>query len=195
MAYASSTGAAGNVRTRWGVILLLALGFGLVGIDRFMISTMFPVIARDLKLDYRGIGVIVGALSIAWGLSALFMGQWADRLGRRRLLIGSMIAFSLLTGVSGLATGLIGLVVARVLMGLADGAYTPACLATTIGNAEPQHHGRGSGLQQMAGALLGLGLAPMMIASLLHVVDWRWIFASMALPGFAPSPPNPCRRR
>ena len=40
------------------VVLLMALGFGLVGIDRFLISTMFPVIAEDLKLDYGDIGII-----------------------------------------------------------------------------------------------------------------------------------------
>jgi hypothetical protein len=51
------------------------LGFGLVGIDRFLISTMFPVIAKDLHLGYNYIDVITGALAIAWDLAALSMGN------------------------------------------------------------------------------------------------------------------------
>lgn len=170
-------------RTRWGMVALLALGFGLVGIDRFMISTMFPVIARDLRLDYGDIGIIVGGLSIAWGIAALFMGNLADRIGRVRVLVGSMLVFSLLIGASGLANGLAWLLLVRIVMGFADGAYTPACIAATFDSAEPRHHGRASGLQQMTAAFLGLGIAPLAITAMLHVIDWRWIFALFTLPG------------
>ncbi len=106
-------------------VALLALGFGLVGIDRFLISTLFPVIAHDLHLNYRDIGVITGALAVAWGLASLVFGTLSDHIGRRVVLTISMIVFSLLIGVSGLATGLITLVAARFMMGLADGAFTP----------------------------------------------------------------------
>jgi hypothetical protein len=36
----------------WKAVTLLCLGFGLVGIDRFMILPLFPVIGKDLHLDY-----------------------------------------------------------------------------------------------------------------------------------------------
>nr|WP_246352045.1 MFS transporter [Sphingobium subterraneum] len=159
------------------------MGFGLVGIDRFMISTMFPVIAKDLNLKYSDIGLIAGALSIAWGSAALIMGNRADRLGRKRVLIGSMIAFSLLIGASGLANGLLGLLAVRIVMGLFDGAYTPACVAATLECSEPRHHGRASGIQQMAAILCGLGFAPLAITGLLHLIDWRWVFVIFSAPG------------
>jgi predicted MFS family arabinose efflux permease len=63
-------GATGEIRA----VIILSLGFGLVGIDRFLISAMFPTIARDLNLGYGDIGTIAGALAIAWGIAALFMG-------------------------------------------------------------------------------------------------------------------------
>jgi len=107
-------------------IAILSLGFGLVGIDRFLIATLYPTIARDLHRDYRDIGTITGALAIAWGLAALIMGNLSDHIGQRRVLVGSLIAFSLLIGASGLATGLAGLVAVRIVMGFADGAFTPA---------------------------------------------------------------------
>src|ERR1700682_3588369 len=87
-------------------VTVLALGFGLVGIDRFLISTMYPTIARDLHLGYGDIGTITGALAIAWGVAALIMGNLSDRIGQRRVLVASLVAFSLLIGASGLAAGL-----------------------------------------------------------------------------------------
>jgi hypothetical protein len=49
----------------WRSIAILSVGFGLVGIDRYLISTMFPTIARDLGLGYSDIGTIAGALAFA----------------------------------------------------------------------------------------------------------------------------------
>jgi MFS family permease len=115
-------------RREMTAVSMLSLGFGLVGIDRFLISTLFPVIAADLHLSYSDIGAITGALALAWGISALFMGNLSDRIGRRRVLTVSLIAFSLLIGASGLAAGLMSLIMVRVVMGLADGAYTPVSM-------------------------------------------------------------------
>ncbi len=44
-------------------VLILSLGFGLVGIDRFLISTTYPTIARDRHFEYADIGTITGALA------------------------------------------------------------------------------------------------------------------------------------
>src|ERR1039458_1579754 len=105
-------------------VAILTLGFGLVGIDRFLISTLFPTIAHDLHLGYDDIGTITGALAIAWGIAALFMGNLSDRIGRRLVLVGALVVFALLIGASGLATGLMSLIAVRLVMGFADGAYT-----------------------------------------------------------------------
>jgi MFS family permease len=167
------------------IVAVLALGFGLVGIDRFLITTMFPVIAHDLHLDYGDIGVITGALAIAWGIAALFVGNLSDRIGRRRVLVVALIAFSVLIGASGLATGLIGLIAVRVVMGIADGAYTPASIAATLQASAPARRGFNIGIQQMMLPLFGLGLAPLIVAASLRFIDWRWIFLLFVLPGLA----------
>jgi MFS family permease len=167
------------------IVAVLALGFGLVGIDRFLITTLFPVIARDLHLDYGDIGIITGALAIAWGIAALFVGNLSDRIGRRRVLTASLIVFSLLIGASGMATGLIGLIAVRLVMGLADGAYTPASIAGTLDASGPGRRGFNIGIQQMMLPLFGLGLAPLIVAEALRFIDWRWIFLVFVLPGLA----------
>ena len=164
-------------------VTVLALGFGLVGIDRFLISTMSPVIARDLHLGYGDIGTITGALAIAWGIAALLMGNLADRIGRRTVLVGSLVVFALLIGASGLAAGLWGLVLVRVVMGFADGAYTPASISATLEASPAARHGRNIGLQQMTLTLFGLGLSPLLVGALLNLIDWRLIFSIFITPG------------
>ena len=172
-----------DTRREIATVTVLALGFGLVGIDRFMIVTLFPVIAKDLSLGYGAIGTITGALSIAWGLAALFTGNLADRVGRRPVLVVSLLVFSTLIGASGLATGLVSLVLARVVMGLADGAFTPASIAATLAVSPEKRRGLNIGIQQMTALLFGLGFAPLLVAALLDVLDWRWIFSIFVLPG------------
>jgi len=165
------------------VVMVMALGFGLVGIDRFLIATMYPVIARDLHLSYSDIGIITGALAIAWGASALFTGNASDRVGRRTVLCGSMVLFALLIGASGLAAGLGGLVAVRIAMGFADGAYTPTSIAATIEASAPGRHGLNIGIQQMMLPLCGLGIAPLLVSGLLKVINWRWVFLVFVIPG------------
>ncbi len=173
-----------NSRNERRAVAVLSLGFGLVGIDRFLISTMYPTIARDLHLGYGDIGAITGVLALAWGLAALVMGNLSDHVGQRRVLTGSLVVFSLLIGASGLAGGLAGLVLVRVVMGFADGAYTPASIAATIHQSPPERHGRNVGLQQSMLVLFGLGLSPLLVGWLLREgMDWRYIFSLFVLPG------------
>lgn len=167
----------------WKAVALLSLGFGLVGLDRFMILPMFPSIMQELDLGYGDLGLITGVLSIAWGVSALFMGRVADRVGPRAVIIAAMLAFSVLVGASGLATGLVSLLILRTMMGLADGAYTPPSIIATLEASRPSRHGLNLGIQQMMLPLFGLGLAPIIVTQLLHVVDWRWIFPLVSIPG------------
>ncbi len=164
-------------------VSILALGFGLVGIDRYLISTMYPVIAKDLHLGYGDIGTITGALAIAWSIAALVMGNLSDHIGRRRVLVGALLVFALLIGASGLATGLLGLVVVRLVMGFADGAFTPASISATIEASPAKRHGRNIGIQQMTLTLFGLGFAPLAVAGLLHFINWRLVFSVFAIPG------------
>lgn len=165
------------------IVGLMALGFGLVGIDRFLISPLFPTIAMELHLNYSDIGTIAGALALAWGIAALLMGNISDRIGRRKVVTGALLLFSLLIGASGLAAGLWGLVVVRIIMGIADGAYTPPSISATLDASPPKRHGLNIGIQQMMLPLCGLALAPWLVGQLLPHVGWRWIFVLFSVPG------------
>ncbi len=172
-----------SARREFAVVGIMALGFGLVGIDRFLIVNMFPEIARDLHLSYGNIGTITGALAFAWGFAALLMGNLSDRIGRQPILVGSMVVFALLIGASGLAASLTGLLLVRIAMGLADGAYTPVSITATLESSSPRRYGLNIGIQQMMLPLFGLGLSPLLVAWLLQYIGWRYVFSLVTIPG------------
>lgn len=172
-----------DVRYEWKAVTILSLGFGLVSVDRFMLMPAFPTIKNDLNLNFTDLGIITGALAVAWGLSALFLGNLSDRIGHRKVLISSMLCFSLLVGTSGLANGLLGLVVVRVLMGFADGAYTAVGISSTVAASKPSRHGLNVGLFCVMSSLLGLGIAPIVVTQLLQFMNWRWVFLLLMVPG------------
>ncbi|WCE06234.1 MFS transporter [Pseudoxanthomonas sp. JBR18] len=171
-----------DTRYEWKAVVLLALGFGLVGVDRFLILPMFPVMMKELHLGYADLGHITGILAITWGIASLFMGRLADRVGRIRVVVWSMVAFSLLAGFSGLVHGLVGLLIIRALLGFAEGAYTPPSITATLEASKPTRHGLNLGLQQAAMPLFGLAIAPIIVTQL-RVMDWRWIFFLVSVPG------------
>ncbi len=164
-------------------VLLLCLGFGLVGFDRFMIMPLFPIIKASMHLSYGDLGIITGVLSIAWGASSIMAGRLADRFGPRRVLIVSILLFSLFAGFTGLAGSLLVLLVIRAVMGFAEGAFAPASVVATIEAAKPGRQASILGLQQAAMPLFGLTIAPILITQLLGIVSWKYTFLIVIIPG------------
>jgi MFS family permease len=169
----------------WKVVTLLGLGFGLVGLDRWIIAPMFPFIMKDLHLGYQDLGNIIGILGICWGVFAIVMGGVSDKIGYRKVLIPAIVLFSLLSGLSGIATGLMSLVIIRAIMGITEGSFCPTSFAATADASEPKRRGLNQGLQQSTFALFGLGFGPIVATQLLQIVpSWRWVFFIVAIPGF-----------
>jgi len=178
----------------WKAVTLLGLGFGLVGLDRWIIAPLFPCMAATgvapgcgapgLGLDYQAIGNLVGVLGIVWGVFAAVSGRLSDAVGHRKILVPAILLFSLMSGISGLATTLTSLIAVRGLMGLMEGSYCPTSFAATAAAAHPSRRGFLQGLQQSGFALFGFGLGPIIATQLLEVVSWRTVFWVVAIPGF-----------
>ncbi|MEX3897617.1 MFS transporter [Paraburkholderia sp. BR10954] len=172
-----------DVGYEWKAVVLLALGFGLVGLDRWLIAPLFPAIMKDLHLTAQDVGNCIGILGLSWGIFAALMGGISDKIGRRKVLIPAILAFSLLSGFSGLAGGLMSLLAVRALMGVAEGSFCPTSFAATADASHPKRRGFNLGLQQSGFALFGLALSPIIATQLLSVVTWRWVFALVSVPG------------
>src|SRR3979490_703449 len=147
----------------WKAVALLALGFGRVSIDRFMIMPLFPVMMKCLNMDYQDLALITGILAVTWGISSLFMGKLSDRFGHRAVIVPAVVVFSLLAGCSGMATGLVSLMLIRAVIGGAGGAFPPASIVATLEASKPSRHGLNLGIQQAAMPLFGLALAPILV--------------------------------
>ena len=182
----SAAPASWDTTYEWRAVTLLGLGFGLVGLDRWIIATLLPLgMAADLGLNVQDGGNVIGALGLAWGVFAIFSGRFSDKVGHRKVLIPAILLFSLLSGLSGMTTGLMGLVLVRALMGAMEGSYCPTSFTAVAAASRPARRGFNQGLQQSGFALLGLGLGPIIATQLMRVVpSWHWVFWICALPGF-----------
>jgi predicted MFS family arabinose efflux permease len=164
-------------------VALLTLAFGLVGLDRWIIAPLAPAMIRDLGMTPQDMNNLIAALGVTWGLAAVFMGGLSDRIGRRAVLIPAIVLFSLMSVASGMASGFMGLLLIRSLMGLCEGAFCPTSFAATAEASKPSRRGFNQGLQQSAFALFGLGFGPIIATQLLGVVEWEFVFMLVALPG------------
>jgi len=168
----------------WKIILLLTIAFGLVGLDRWVLPPLFAAsMGADLHLNPADLGNLVGILGIAWGVSAIFMGGLSDRLGRRKVLVPSIVVFSCLSILSGLATGFLSLLVIRAIMGVSEGPVASVGVAVAIEASHPKRRGMNNGMFQCAFALFGLAFAPIIATQLLRVTSWRHVFMLVGIPG------------
>jgi MFS transporter, ACS family, hexuronate transporter len=172
-------------RYQWLLVVLLSANFGVVFFDRNTISYLGSFIQKDLSLSNEQLGLIAGAFSFAWAIAGLFMGALVDRFGRRKLmLVVATVVFSLASVLSGFAAGFIGLLGARLLMGIAEGGIMP--ITQTLIASEVPHERRGlaQGLTQNFGAnLLANSLGPLVIVWMGVNYGWRNAFFLAAIPG------------
>jgi MFS family permease len=143
---------------------LLGIGFGLVGLDRWIIASLFPAMAADLGLPEGEIGRLAGILGVLWGVFAIFSGRLSDAIGHRKVLIPAIILFSLMSGFSGMVQGLVTLVWIRAIMGAMERNCRQASLPS------PPHRDPSVRLHQnlRAVSLMGFALFPIIATQLLR---------------------------
>jgi predicted MFS family arabinose efflux permease len=172
-----------DVSYEWKALLAMSLAFGLVGIDRFILPPLFPAIMKDLPLTYQDLGNLVAVLGIAWGVSAIATGFLSDRMGRRSVLVPAVVVFSLLSVLSGMATGLVSLLLIRTVMGAFEGPVAATGVAVAVEASHPKRRGMNNGIFQCTVSLFGSGIGPILATQLLLITTWRHVFWIVGLPG------------
>ena len=125
--------AASATRTRpdkrkWKVLaFLFALG-ALNYADRTAITSVFPLLRRDLGISDVGLAATGSLFLWSYAFSSPMAGVFADRFSRSRLIAISLAAWSLVTAATGLVTDASQLYTLRVLLGLSECLYLPAAL-------------------------------------------------------------------
>ena len=108
-----------SVKRIISIILLVTVGFGLFGADRFIVGTVSSEVLSWIAMGPWFYTVpYLAALCIS-----LFAGPWCDYLGLRRVLLWGMILTSIGTGLSGLSRTVLDACVYRALTGIGDGLY------------------------------------------------------------------------
>ena len=168
-------------RLHIGVTLLCALGFSFdlmemaLGNVLSAVFSMPPHGAQRHELALLLSSVYVGAI-----FGAPLLGHWADRHGRRLLLIGALAWLSMTSLLAAASPDATTLSVARALSGLALGAYPPLMFAYLTDLLPPGRRGLLIFLTVAAGAL-GPPVGVFMVRALtpvapLGVEAWRWAF-------------------
>lgn len=168
-----------------GIVLLLGFTFGVVFFDRNAVGLLGNDIIADLGLSNTQFGMLGSGLSLAWALSAYIIAAWSDRRGARKpFLLLSIVVFSLCSVFSGLATGFLMLLMARVVMGMAEGPFLPVCLSVINEQSSPARRGVNIGLvQTLFASLLGTVAAPLLLVWLSQLYGWRVTFFLTGIPG------------
>jgi MFS family permease len=167
------------------MVLLLSINFGILFFDRQALNFLMPFVKPDLKLNDAQVGMFSSALSLTWALSGIFIGAWSDRVGKKKIfIISAGVAFSLCSVLSGMATGFLMLLGARLLMGATEGAVMPICHSLVAEEVSPEHRGVAMGVNQNLGSnFLGSFVAPILLAALAMSVGWRSSFYLAGIPG------------
>ena len=167
------------------LVALLCLNFGILFFDRNALNFLMPFIQPDLGLSYTQVGMLGSALSFTWALAAIFVGWLSDKVARRKVIIViSTLVFSLCSIVSGLASGFLMLLGARLLMGLSEGGVMPISHAMVASEVTPERRGVAMGIAQNLGSsLLGSTVAPLVLTPIALAWGWRSGFFLAAVPG------------
>lgn len=184
----------------WYVAALLAAGHLVSFIDRFVMSLVMEPLKASLGVSDAQLGLLQGtSFVILYTLAAVPLGQLADRVHRRNLIIVGILVWSIATCLCGLATSFWTLFAARVLVGFGEAALVPAAMSLMASYFPRSQIGRavslfttGASLGKSA-ALVGGGqvLAVLTAAGGLslgvlgHYSPWQGTFMAMALPGIA----------
>ena len=122
----NTTAAPNRAGYQIGLVVLLALNFGIVFFDRNALGFLGPNVVPDLKLNNTQWGLLGSGLSFTWAVAAFLIGMVSDKTGSRKgLLILATLCFSVCSFLSGLATSFLLLLGARLLMGVAEGGIMP----------------------------------------------------------------------
>ena len=164
-------------------VLFFTVGF--VFFDRLSINFLFPFMREEFALTKSQIGMLTSALAVSWAISGVVLSSLAENRNRRKpILICAVVVFSLCSIGSGLATTFVGLMIARAVMGLAEGPVLPVSQTLMGFASSAARRGFNMGfVQASAGGLLGAVLAPMAVVPLAANYGWRAAFLLAGIPG------------
>ena len=162
------------------VLGLVCIMYFITYIDRVNIATAASDIQKELGLSNTQLGFAFSAFAYPYLLFQVAGGWVGDRFGPRRTLFWCGVVWALATILTGFITGLLTLVLARVLLGFGEGATFPTATRAMQDWTPAGQRGLAQGLTHSF-ARLGNAATPPLIAALMVAVTWRGSFVLLGL--------------
>lgn len=163
----------GENRTALVAVCLAALMFGL---EISSVPVILPTLEIALHSNFKEIQWIMNAYTIACTTVLMATGTLADRFGRKRVFIMSILLFGITSLLCGVAQSTLLLIVSRFLQGMGGGAML-ICSIAILSNQfrEGRERGRAFAAWGIISGV-GLGFGPIIGGAIVAVSNWQWVF-------------------
>jgi DHA2 family multidrug resistance protein len=159
----------------WMVALSVMLATFMVVLDSSIANVALPHIAGSLSASTDESTWVLTSYLVSSAIMLPASGWIARRIGRKRLLVLSILCFTAASMLCGMALSMPMLILARVLQGAGGGSLQPLSQAILLESFTPEQHGKA-----MAAYGVGIVVAPVIGPTLggwiTDSYTWRWIF-------------------
>ncbi|MDB5993480.1 MAG: transporter [Pseudomonas sp.] len=157
------------------VLFMLCAMYFITYLDRVNVSTAAVGFGKEFNLTKTEIGLVFSAFAYPYLVFQIIGGWVSDRFGAKRTLVACGLIWAGATVLTGLAGGFVSMIIARVLLGLGEGATFPATTAAMSRWVSKEKRGFAQGITH-AFARLGNALAPAAMIALMATYGWRESF-------------------
>jgi MFS family permease len=164
-------------------LVAASLGWALDAFDVMLFSLTLASVIADLGLTKTQAGALGSVTLLGGAVGGLFFGHIADRFGRTRALMASVLLYSVFTAACGLSQTLWQFAIFRALLGLGMGGEWASGAALVSETWPAKHRGRAMGFMQSSWAI-GFAAAAMVVGFVLPRWGWRAVFFVGILPAF-----------
>jgi sugar phosphate permease len=160
---------------RHRVLVLLCSLTTLTYLDRICISIVGVRLKTDLHLNNEQFGWVLASFALAYALFEIPSGALGDRIGPRAVFIRIVLMWSLFTALTGMVSGLIGLLIVRFLFGVGESGTYPNIMIVMSRWFSFNEMGR-SLTWVGIGSQIGSAIAPVIIVPIAVLYGWRMPF-------------------
>jgi len=162
-------------------LIAASLGWALDAFDVMLLALVLASVIDDLGLTKAQAGALSSVTLLAAAVGGLIFGHIADRFGRTRAMIASVLLYSIFTAACGLSQNLWQFVVFRALLGLGMGGEWASGAALVSETWPTKQRGRALGFMQSSWAI-GFAGAALVAGFVLPRWGWRAVFFVGILP-------------
>jgi len=149
--------------------------------DVMLYSLVLAVLIRDFGMNKATAGLLNSLTLVASAIGGFLFGWIADRIGRRRALMASILVYSISSAACGFSQSIPQLAVFRFVLGLGFGGEWTTGAALIAETWRAEHRGKALGLMQSAYAI-GEAIAALVVLLMLPKLGWRAVFFAGVLP-------------